>query len=504
MKKNFFRLGLLLNLLSIIIALVVIRKSLFLRWFGYGSLPHPVADEFTYVWQALSLKKNGLPVAWTLNSGVYQDKKFNPIAGKITGFGIETGDGVINLKKFKTNPVPLSAIKEIDYLKGLEQMLFVAPFFDHPPLGGVIYSLAIDKNVKEVEDVKATDFRKPALVLAALTAVLLFLFLSLIGHNLWVGTLAVIVYSTVPTYLLATRAAFLENAVPPFVLVHLILLFFYTKNFSKKFSSIFLILSGLFGGLAVLAKEPALGFSIGSLILLWKNKFDKKTIFLFLVSCSIPILAYFIWGLFLQPALFLDIFLTNASRTYFGAIKIVTMLETLRFKNFPTDGWWIWGLLSFVLISLKIKNKKILFLTLPLSTHLLVVFLLGSANYPWYWISAIPFFAGCSALMIWKIIKNPKLTTAMLFFFIPFSSSYYWGREALNIAPSINHYRVAILAFSLMLFLRLKFKKSKIFSFFWTLFMAWLIYKIVIFNQVFIPYLISHWGSLSLPNLPNY
>lgn len=502
MKKNTFKIICLVA--AILISFWVIKKSLFLHSFGYGDYPTPVADEFTYVWQSVSLKRYGLPMAWTLNSGVYRDEKFSPIVGNVDGFGINTGDGVADLEKFKQNSKPLSGVKEIDYLKGKEHMLFVAPFFDHPPLGGMIYSLGVDKNIKNVEDVKSVDFRRPALTMAVITAILLFIFLTLITSNPWAGTLGVVIYSTVPTYLLATRTAFLENAVVPFILVHLILLFLYTKYNSKRFSFLILILSGLFGGIGVLAKEPAVGFLIGSMILLWKNKINLKNIFVFLISCAIPILVYAGWGFYLQKNLFMAILCTNASRGYFGAIKVVTMLEALKFKNFPTDGWWIWGLLSFVLLSLKVKDKKILFLIMPLFTHLLVILLLGSGNYSWYWISTIPFLAGCSGLLIWKIFNSPDLVTTLLFFFIPFSSSYYWGREALGILPSINHYRMALATFGLMLFLRIRFGKNKIFRILWMIFMAWMMYKIVIFNELFIPYLIAHWGNLSIPSLPNY
>jgi len=490
--------------IAILISFWIIKKSVFLRSFGYGSYPTPVADEFTYVWQAVSFKRYGLPMAWTLNSGVYKDTKFNPIVGGVEGFGINTGEGIVNSEKFRKNFKPLSAVKEIDYVKGKEQMLFVAPFFDHPLLGGMIYSLGVDKDIENVEDVTSDNFRKPALVMAIITVILLFIFLTLITSNLWVGTLGVVVYSIAPTYLLATRTAFLENAVAPFILIHLILLFLYTKYYSKKISFLLLIFSGLFGGLSVLAKEPAIGFLIGSTIILWKNKIKLKNIFIFLISCGFPILVYVGWGFWLQKDLFMAILLTNASRGYFGAIKVVTMMEALKFKNFPTDGWWIWGLLSFAFLSIKNKNKNILFLTLPLFTHLLVVLLLGSTNYPWYWISAIPFLAGCSGLLIWQIFNDPNLVSSLLFFFIPFSSSYYWGREALGILPSINHYRMAFMAFSLMLFLRLKFKKNQIIKMLWIIFMIWIMYKIVIFSEVFIPYLIAHWGNLSILSLPNY
>jgi 4-amino-4-deoxy-L-arabinose transferase-like glycosyltransferase len=501
-KRNVFKIF--LFLVAVAISFFVIKKGTYLRKFRYDVYPTPVADEYTYVWQAISLKKYGLPMAWTLNSGVYKDIKFSPIIGDVKDFGIDTGSGIINSQRFKKDSRPLSAVKEIDYQKGVEHMQFVAPFFDHPPLGGLIYSLGVKKDVKLVEEIKPIDFRKTSLVIAIITTILLFIFLTLITSSFWVGTLGVIIYSTVPTYLLASRTAFLENIVSPLVLVSLILLFLYKKIALKKYSLILIIFSGLFGGLSVLAKEPAIGFLFGTLIVLWKNKVKLKNIFIYLISYSFPLLVYAGWGLWLHKDLFMAILLTNASRTYFGAIKVITMLEALKFENFPTDGWWIWGLISFVFISLKQKNKDLLFLTLPLFTHILVVLLLGSGNYSWYWLSTIPFLAGCNAVMIWKIMKNPKVTTVMLFFFIPFSSSYYWGREALGLLPDINHYRTAIFTFGLMLFLRLKFKNLKIIKILWIGFMIWMIYKIIVFNEVFFPYLIANWGKLSIQSLPHY
>ena len=133
-----------------------------------------------------------------------------------------------------------------------------------------------------------------------------------------------------------------------------------------------------------------------------------------------------------------------------------------------------------------------------------MVFLLGSPNYPWYLISSIPFFAACSAVFIWRIIKKPNITSALAFFLIPFSSSYHWGREALNISPSINHFRYSFFIFGFMLFFRLKFSKYILVRIFWILFMIFLLRKIYIFNQVFFPYLIAHWGNLSVPSLPNF
>jgi hypothetical protein len=490
-----------------VISIALLFQTDPIRKFRYPDYPSPLLDELNYVWQAKSLKKYGVPVAWTLNLGVYQNSKFNPRFCDLQGF-VMTPDGqAFDRVAIKKDARPCIATEQIDYAKGLEYVSFVAPFFDHPPLGGLIFSLGADDKIQELQQVKTEDIRKPAIILAVITAVLLFIFLSLLTTNPWIGLLALIIYTTVPTYVLGTRIAILENAVSPLILIHLIFLYLFvhaTKNIKPIFSYGLLCISGIFGGLSVLAKEPALGFLVGSLVLLVLNKIPLRRILAFLIATSLPVFLYVFWGMSLNPGLFLGIFSANTNREYFGAIKLVTMLEALKFKNFPTDGWWIFGLLSFVLISIKLKDKKYLFLLIPLITHLLFVLLVGSANYPWYLLSCIPFFAGCSAIFIWQLYKDPSFVTGLLFFLIPFSSSYYWGRYALGVGQDVGHYRSSFLIFLTLLFISIRFKKSRIVQVVWFIFLAVLIRKVIIFNIVFFPQLIAHWGSLPVPSLPYF
>lgn len=506
--KSFPHIKLITFFIALSLSSIVLYQSIFYRWFGYETIPFPITDEFDYAWQGLSLRQYGLPVGWTILAHIYKEPKYQSRGGNLNEFGIISDGKRIDLREFQKDRRPLIAVKEIDYTKGLEHMLFVAPFFDHPPLGGLIYSLGVGKEIKEFAEVKPAEFRRPALVLAIITTILLFIFIYLITNNPWIATLTVIVYSTVPTYLLATRTAFAENAEPPFILTHLIVLFLavraYTKQLNKKLILSALVLSGFVGGLAFLVKEPAIGFLIGSVVLLLINKLPKRYILVFLLTLLLPIGSYLIWGLWLQKDLFLSILQTQTGRGYFGAIKLVTMMEALKFKNFPVDGWWIWGFLSFLLISIKVKHKNLLFLLIPLFSHFLLILLLSSSNYPWYFLSMIPFLAGCSAILIWQIYEDPKIATAYAFFFIPFSSSYYWGRVALSLEPSINHYRYAFIIFTVLLTLRLIFGKFKVIKIIWFVFLFILILKIITFNQLFMPYLVSHWGNLPILSLPNF
>ncbi len=267
---------------AIIISILVIYQSISLRWIGYEKIPTPITDEFNYAWQALSLREYGVPVAWVTFTDIYNNPNHPFKGADLKGFGLTINKQRVDLKSFKENSIPLVAVAEIDYMKGKEHVFFAAPFFDHPPLGGLIYSLGVNSNIKDFELVKPDSFRKPALVLATITAILLFVFLYQITSNPWVSSLGVIIYSTVPTYLLATRSAFLENALSPFILLHLISLIFCIelskKNQSRKILPIALFITGIIGGLSILVKEPAFGFLVGSIILLKLNKFSYRNI----------------------------------------------------------------------------------------------------------------------------------------------------------------------------------------------------------------------------------
>ena len=493
-----------LFIIALVISTLVINKSLFLRWIGYERIPIPLTDEFDYAWLGLSLRTNGVPLAWTTYTHIYKDPNLHTRGGNLKGFGITSDGKNINLGEFKKDPRPVVAIEEIDYMKGKEHMFFAVPYFEHPPLGSIIYSLGVGKDITDFGHVKPDSFRKPALTLAIITAILLFIFLFQLTLNPWIASLGVIIYSTVPTYLLATRTAFLENAVPPFILIHLIILYFaikvYKKDLDRKKLLILLSIGGLVGGLAVLAKEPAIGFLFGSFILLVINKIPKKNIAIFTIMASLPILGFISWGLWLQKDIFLAVFFSNATRGFFGSIKFITILESLRFKNYPFDGWWIWGFISFFLVSIYIKHKQTLYLVIPLFTHLLLLLLLSSPNYPWYTMSMIPFLAACSALLIWEIYEKPNIATSYAFFFIPFSSSYYWGGIASKIPPNVGQYRLIFLLFTLLLIVRLFLGKYKVIRYLWFIFLALLIYRIIILNERSLLYFIENWGNLSIPS----
>jgi hypothetical protein len=499
-------------IVSILLAAYFINQSRYLRELGYETIPEPrTADEYDYVWQAISLKKYGLPVAWSTFTNVYSDSKYQPQKGSLRGLGISVDDKIINLTEFKKDPRPITAISEIDWGKGREHMYFVAPFFYHPPLGGLIYSMGIGKDVSQFDQVKPSDFRKPALVMAIITAVLLFIFIFQITGKPLVSALSVAIYSTVPTYIIATRGAYLENVSPPFILSHLILLLISFDLFKKRhFNLVYpiIFLSGLLGGLGGLSKELSAGFLIGSLIIVIVCKIPTKYILTLVLGIVTPVVVYFGWGFWLQRDLFIGVFLSNVNRGDFGSLKFLTILESLRFRGFPIDGWWIWGIISafIVGVSADLKKNKYLYLVLPLLFGFLAIIFSANSNYPWYWLSLIPFLAGASAIVVYDLFEKPTSLSLLIFFLLPVSSSFYWGYSVFHqdSGQNLNIFRavfiVLLAAYSVRKYL-VRFKYGK---YIWMITFAFVLYEVFKWNYQSIQYLVANWGNFPVPSIPDF
>lgn len=497
-------------ILAIFITIHIIITSSNMRWIGYDLIPKPFLDEYNYVWQGLSLKANGLPVGWVTFDHLYRNTS---LKGRVQNFGISVGlpgSPVVDLNIFKKQDKTLTAVHEIDWGDGIKQLFFVAPFFDHPPLGGLIFSQTVDKSVNTFQGVKPDQFRKPALFLAVINSILLFILVYLVTTLPWVATLSVAFYSTVPSYFLASRIAILENAVLPFALLHLILLTIFLKTqekISKRLIYALLFFSGLAGGLATLAKESAIGFVVGSFALILiegvKEPLRKsRVLVLFITGASIPLVTYLLWGLSIHGKIFLDILSANASRISYGPLKLVSTLPALRFKDFPIDGWWIWGFISFFLCCLYF-NRKYLPLLLPFTFHFLLVLFLASPNYPWYYLAMTPFLASFSAISLWNMFKTPNLAHAVAFFLIPFSSSFYWGRWVFKPASNLWDYKITFVVFMVFIFLKIKYANVKIVKIAWTIFYIVLAYYLVKLNFQSIQFILVNWGKLPIESLPN-
>ena len=433
----------LLFLLCCVLLVYISYRGHQTREVAYERIPDMrIFDERNYALQGLSIRHSGIPMAWS-DLTVYEQ------APDIDGVALQrlniTFNGVApNFESYDSFPKPLYSINEFDIGKGKENIKFVQPFFDHPPLGGLITSLGVPGHVSDFSEVKPEHFRKPMLIIAIITSFLIFTYATL-NYSPFVGIIATAIYNSLPIFVLSSKYALLENILSPIALFGLILLTVTKKlsNEKKRLTAILLLFSALALGLGVVTKETGIAFLIAGMAILITWKYPGKKILLFFFSGLIPLSAYVIWGLILAPKFFLKVIMGNADREFFGPLNFLSALETLKFELFPVDGWWLWSFVALLIITIyKRKNYKLV--VIPALTFILLLLFLSNLNYPWYWLPLVPFLTISMGIVIQKLILKPTLPVILTFALLPLSSSLYWGQMVQSHSPEIGIYRLIV------------------------------------------------------------
>lgn len=487
----------------------ILKQSFYLRGIGYDQIPdaYVILDEHTNVWHGLSIRKSGIPAAWS-NIGAYKKGS----GGDVVGLNLAVADlKMPTFANFYNFPKPVYVLHPV-YLgagKTLKKVGFVQPYLDHPPLGALILSSFVKGDIKTFSELLPADFRRASLYLGVLTGVLIFLLSWQISKNPFVGLISAAIYGSVPTYSLLSRYALLENVLNPLMLMTLNLLVFIKpiieKNMKEKTYLIngILILAGVFSGFTALTKVIGWFMLIAGVLLLYFWRINVNKILLFAIPAVVIGLLYFVWGLYLDPKLLIDIvFYQSVDRGFIGSLNFLTTLRGIGIINFPFDGWWLGGFLSIAMLSYKKEYAAIIVTTV---VYLMATLFLGGANYPWYYIPLIPLMCIMTAVFIWKVVKEPNFLLIMTFFLVFFSSSFYWGygvfqaeKISANYMQPYLMYRLLLIIFlsiSLWFTSKTRFKMKNLSLKIWFVFMLFTIYQLWKWNNQSILFILSHWGK---------
>jgi hypothetical protein len=512
------KLPLILTLLALILLVFFSKKLFYFRWIGYESIPKTtiILDEKNYVAAGYSLRKTGIPTAWSnLNSYTLPKEKainkvvdFNNVSLTVNG-----QEPSLNNKKIFDYPV--FYVTNTDVGKGQESILLVQPFFDHPLLSGVFYSLWTKGEPSHFADFEVSDFRKGALFLGILTSLLIFFVAFLLTKNWLVAFFSFFIYSLGPTYVLSSRYALIENFLIPLSLLTLLFLIVWQK-YRKK--AVWLILAGVTTGLAISTKESGIFVLIMSLIILIKERLSFKKLLFYLIPSLLIGSSFYLYALWLAPQLWTNLFFNQTGRGFFGPLAFLYSARQINFEGFPLDGFWLWGL---ILIPLSFFRKEKLSLPLiSFLSYLLVFLIFGGLNYPWYYLPFIPFVVLASGYELYLLLSKPNIVSLLLFFLLPFSSAMFWGWTVFKNSGQAGFYRLA-LGFFLLGFLIFKaknlpwknykgrfanklnplikifkFKEGLIFSLTWYIFFGFILYYTYKWSQQGIQYIIANWSNL--------
>jgi hypothetical protein len=504
--------------LFILILIPIVFSSIFYynKRIGAQEIPTTdILDEINYVQAGYTLRKTGIPTAWSL-LGTYKDlaEKHKTPPANFDDLMIEIKGKKPKLAKANKYKYPIVLVSQQDRGIGDEHLLFVQPFLDHPLLAGVIYSLGIKGSPDTLADLNPIEYRKIAITIATITGVLITLAAYAQTKKLIPSIIALFIYSTAPTFVLSSRFALLENVLIPFSLLFLIFIILF-KDTQKD---LYLYLSGLASGLAFLSKESGMFVSLAGIIYLIINKYNFKKILKFIIPCTLVSSSYFIYGLYLAPKLLFNIYTGQAGRGFFGPLNIISSIKGLHFDNFMLGGYFLFGIFSIFLLAKKFKQyQELLIVT---SSYLFIFLFFGGANYAWYYLPFIPFLVIASGIQLGKLINKPNLKTLILFFILPFSSALYWGYYYFKETMNPNIYRLLLVAFSAAYFTyfcgekikkgeyQLNFLPNKLTKLIKSLaqknihYYLWILFIITIYIQTYrmnnhsIKYLITNWKEL--------
>lgn len=502
--ENFKKPALLIGIL--IVLFFILKHSFYLRSIGYDQIPetYVILDERTNVWHGLSISQTGVPAAWS-NLNVYMQQNFG---GEVDGLNVKIDGKKPNLTNFSTFPKPGVAVSEYDFGRGLRHLRFVQPYLDHPPFGALVLSSFVKEDVKTFSDLTPAAFRRGSLWLGILTGLLTFIVGWQITKNPLVGLLASAIYSSVPTYILLSRYALLENVLSPIILASVSMLIlaksYLERQTDRKYLfKILLVLAGVFCGLAALTKIVGWFMLIIGILLLVYWRINYKQILFFFIPATFVGLLYFAWGLYLDPKLFIDIFrYQSIDRGFVGSLNFLTAAKGIGILNFPFDGWWIGGFVSLLLVPFKKEYIPVIF---SVAAILITTLVLGGANYPWYYIPLIPFMCVMTAVLIWRVVFQPNFLSIIIFFLVFFSSSFFWGygvfqadKLSTNYMQPYQTYRLALIVFLLLGLLSIfstRFKFQKLYLGIWFIFMLVVVYQLWEWNTQSVLFILSHWGK---------
>lgn len=476
-----------------------------IRKIGYSVIPDPfiILDEHTNVWHGLSLRSSGIPTAWSILDAYKVNSKKTGAGGRIDGFNINIDGRMAALANYSNYPKPVLADVEIDFGRGLSHTQIVQPYLDHPPFGALVLSLAVPNSVKTFAELNNYDLRQMSLYLGILTQLLIFILALQVTKKPLLGIMAGLIYATVPSYVLLSRYALLENVLSPLFLINLILFIYAKGRLEKrkdKLLSGLLVIAGIVGGLMALTKLAGWILIVGGIVLLYLWKFKFRQILLYAIPAILAGGLYFAWGIFLAPKLFLDLFLfQSVGRGFLGSINLLVTALRVSIFNFPLDGWWIGGFVALLFIPKKKEYLPVVGGTLAVLFSALG---LVGANFPWYFIPLIPFMCIATAYLLYYLATQPSAINIMLAFFVFVSSSLYWGYGVFQKSQPFNLYRLTFLTFLAAGVFWTFSKRSSKYKKIWFSGIILMLLILAFLNRRGLFFILDNWGKLPLIYTP--
>jgi 4-amino-4-deoxy-L-arabinose transferase-like glycosyltransferase len=376
------------NNYNLIFAALITILGTLLRVYDYAVIPHNnfTFDEYAFAWSGMSLIQNHVPTSWSYLSA------YDP--------------------KTLTN---------IEWL-GKKNLYLVTPWFDHPPLFGLIVGgVAILLGANTFWDCTTNLIRIPSVLFTSIS-IFLFYFITNKLFNTRIAIITSLIFATDPLFVYLSRLAVSENLL---ILILIGSIFCFLEYLSTSRQIYFYILV-LLASIAPLVKITGLSIVVAlSLMFIYKKKLKDGLIVM--AAGILGFSLYFVYGWIYDYRLFLSVLKSHSKR--FNSILILQ--EMIFSGNLPfIDAWFIlgWLTLPYAMKNLVEKYKRQIFF-LPLAAYVFMLLFSGAQShfYCWYTIPLYPFLLICVGFFINEFIKKPSLLNSAVILIVIFSWCLNYG-----------------------------------------------------------------------------
>ncbi|QSJ17278.1 glycosyltransferase family 39 protein [Nostoc sp. UHCC 0702] len=368
-------------------ALITILGTL-LRIYDYSVVPQKTFtfDEYAFAWSGMSLIYHSVPTSWSYLSAYDTDTLIN-----------------------------------IEWL-GKKNLYLATPWFDHPPLFGLIVGgFAILLGANTFWECTTELIRVPSLIFTSIS-IFIFYFITNKLFNTRIATITTLIFATDPLFVYLSRLAVSENLL---ILILLGSLFCFLEYLNTSRPIYFYILI-LLTSLAPLVKVTGLFIVLAFTLMFIYTKKVKNGLIVLSSGCFAFSL-YFVYGWFYNFKLFISVLKANSKR--FNSILIIK--EMIFSGNLPfTDAWFILGWMTLFYGMKNIATKyKIQLISLPLITYVFILIFAGAQShfYCWYTIPLYPFLLIYTGFFISEFLKKPSLLNSSIILVFLFSWCLNYG-----------------------------------------------------------------------------
>ncbi len=372
-----------------------------LRFYQFDQVPfhHETADEYQHGWEGWTLLHEGVPAAWTFYPQRYPPEKITPFLW----FG--------------------------------DSYYLARPYFDHPPgfsllIGAVSSALGADSML----ECTLRRMRVVPVLLGALTT-------FLVGWVGWktlprpsAGTIAALLYATLPTIVLGNRLVKAENLLAPLMLLLTLGLQAYSHSGRPRDLAKIVIT----GAVALWAKATGVALPLAAALMLAKERRGKAVAAVALGAAG-AIAAYLLYGAAYDWPLFMEVLGLQASKR----VALRTLLDLEGISRIVEvqfgGGWYLWLAMAAAWMALG-KHRQIL---APAAVYLGLMALTADVRgvFGWYRLPLFPYLclAGGWFLSEWWEAKD--LARGFLFCLTALATTLAYA-----LPPAAESSRAAVLA----------------------------------------------------------